>query len=107
MNIEKVWGWLLTSVMPTLSLVVGTYAAASQQSQIGKVSDRTFYKITLGLSVGYLIIVNIAISWYPLKHEDALKLLDTLSLVLGPFQGLVSASLGFFFVHQKTQDDRP
>jgi hypothetical protein len=103
LNIEKVWGWLLTSIMPTLSLVIGTYAAAAQQSQVGKIADRTFYKITIGLSIGYLIILNIAVFWYPLKHEDALKLLDTMSLVLGPLQGLVSASLGVFFIHQTTR----
>jgi hypothetical protein len=103
LNIQKQWGWLLASLMPTLSLVIGTYAAAAHQNQSDKSADKTFFRVTLGLSVAYLLIVTLALIFCEFDRESPMKTLDNISLVIGPLQGLVSASLGVFFVSQKTK----
>ena len=104
LNIQKVWGWLLAAVMPTLSLVVGTYAAAAHQTKINRLADRLFFRITIGLSLAYLVILTVTILFYPLGTDDAMKLLDNMSLILGPLQGLVSASLGVFFATNRARE---
>ncbi len=101
-EIERVWAWLLPSVMPTLSLVVGTYAAtALTESPKTKTVEVLFFRVAAGLSVAYLAIVVMAISLYPLSPPPATKTLDRVGLVLGPVQGLVSACLGVFFISHK------
>ncbi len=51
-EIERVWAWLLPSVMPTLSLVVGTYAAtALTESPETKSVEVLFFRVAAALSV--------------------------------------------------------
>jgi hypothetical protein len=101
-EIERVWAWLLPSVMPTLSLVVGTYAAtALAESPQSKTVEVLFFRVAAGLSVAYLAIVTFAIWLYPLAPPPATKTLERVGLILGPVQGLVSACLGAFFISHK------
>lgn len=98
-EIEKVWSWLLPSVMPTLSLVLGTYAAtALTEVQQPRSVDVLFFRVSVALSLAYLAIISIAICVYPFSAPPATKILDKVSLVMGPVQGLVSACLGVFFI---------
>lgn len=101
-GIENVWGWLLPTVMPTLSLVVGTYAATALAVPDGhRTVDSLFFRVSVALSASYLLIVILAIVSYPFSKTPALVLLERIGIVLGPVQGLVSACLGVFFVSQK------
>jgi hypothetical protein len=101
-EIERIWAWLLPSVMPTLSLVVGTYAAtALTESPDTKSVELLFFRVAATLSVAYLAIVTLAIWLYPLSPQPATKTLERVGLVLGPVQGLVSACLGVFFISHK------
>ena len=101
-GIERVWGWLLPTIMPTLSLVVGTYAATALTESDGhRTVDVLFFRVGVALSVAYLLIVTLAIALYPFSPPPALLTLDRIGIVLGPVQGLVSACLGVFFVSQK------
>lgn len=104
-DIEKVWSWLLPSVMPTLSLVVGTYAASAlKEADAPRTVDAVFFRIAVALSVAYLLILSVAIAAYPLTATPAapaLRTLERVGLILGPVQGLVSGCLGVFFVSQK------
>jgi hypothetical protein len=101
-DIERVWGWLLPTIMPTLSLVVGTYAAtAISESTELRTVDVTFFRVSVALSLAYLLIVTAAIAWYPFSATAAILTLERIGVILGPVQGLVSACLGVFFVSQK------
>jgi hypothetical protein len=101
-GIERVWGWLLPTIMPTLSLVVGAYAStALTESEGHRTVDRLFFRIATSLSVAYLVIVTLAISLYPLSSPPAVLALERIGIVLGPVQGLVSACLGVFFVSNR------
>ena len=100
--IEKVWSWLLPSLMPTLSLVVGTYAAtALAETSAQRTVDVLFFRVAVALSLAYLAIVTLAILLYPLSPPPATKTLERVGLVLGPVQGLVSACLGVFFISNR------
>lgn len=107
-DIERVWSWLLPSIMPTLSLVIGTYAAtALSQIDRPRTVDRVFFRVAVALSIAYLIIVTLAIFLYPASSQPALVTLDRIALVLGPTQGLVSACLGVFFVSHSRHRQLP
>ena len=105
-DIERVWGWLLPTIMPTLSLVVGTYAASALTDLTEhRTVDITFFRISVALSLAYLLIVTLAIASYPFSRTAAILTLERIGIVLGPVQGLVSACLGVFFVSRKRSDE--
>jgi len=105
-EIDKVWGWLLPTIMPTLSLVVGTYAATAVTGLNGqRTVDVLFFRVAVALSAAYLLIVTLAIAWYPFSPAAAILALERTGIILGPVQGLVSACLGVFFVSQKRDGD--
>jgi len=98
------WGWLLPSIMPTLSLIIGVLVtdALGKGVEIAK-GDSFLYKVTLGLSVAYLGAVLLTILIAPFAPVTPLRLMEQSNLWLGPMQGLVAASLGAFFI--KRQED--
>lgn len=101
-EIDKVWSWLLPSIMPTLSLVVGTYAAtALTQLKEERTVDRMFFRVAIALSIVYLLIVTLTVWIYPFSSSPATTVLARTGLILGPVQGLVSACLGVFFVSNR------
>ena len=103
-GIDRIWSWLLPALMPTLSLVVGAHAATALSQRNTRVVDKVFFRIAAALSLAYIIILTLAIALYPFSAQPALVTLDQIALVLGPTQGLVSASLGVFFVSQPRND---
>jgi hypothetical protein len=99
-DIERVWSWLLPSLMPTLSLVVGIYTSTAFSRVRDRAVDGMYFRLAGALSLAYLAILTLAIVFYPFSTQPALVTLDRIALVLGPAQGLVSAALGVFFVSQ-------
>ena len=83
-DIERVWSWLLPSVMPTLSLVVGTYAAtALTEVQQPRNVDVLFFRVSVALSLAYLAIITLTVCVNPFSAPPATKILDKVSLVSG------------------------
>jgi hypothetical protein len=101
-KIEDVWGWFLPTVMPTLSLVVGVLVAdALGKGEKTDLVDRFLFRLTYSISLAYLLIVALTILSQPIAPLTPLELLKTSHLWLGPLQGLVTASLGAFFIRGK------
>ncbi|MFL6236430.1 MAG: hypothetical protein ACJ76N_25090 [Thermoanaerobaculia bacterium] len=99
---REAWGWLLPNVMPTLSLIIGVLVAEAVGSDsTGKLADAFLYRISLALSIIYLLLVLLPIVAQPFTSGSPLEALKRSSLWLGPLQGLVSASLGAFFIKAK------
>jgi hypothetical protein len=99
---EDAWAWFLPTVMPTLSLILGSLIAEYRGREgdpgpPGPVDGRLFW-LGAGLSVFYLLLVNLAVLIQPLLSQVApLELMQRSNLWLGPLQGLCVAALGFFF----------
>ena len=96
---DEAWSWYLPTVLPTLSLVFGLFAfrirgAAVSSRQVDKAS----YRLALGSSLGYLLLVGLSIGLSPLAESGPLQLMRTSNLWLAPFQGLACALVGAFFV---------
>ena len=96
------WGWLLPTVLPTLSLILGVLVMdARGKAMKDQEVDRFLFDLTLGLSAVYLLIVALTIFVQPWVSTGAIALMKQSKLWLGPFQGLVSGSMGAFFVRGK------
>ncbi|MCI5193460.1 MAG: hypothetical protein D3915_10095 [Candidatus Electrothrix sp. AU1_5] len=104
-EIKDPWGLMLPTFMPTLSLIIGTLIADATASkkdtkEIATV-DRFFFRLSCFLSIAYLLTVILTILLSPFSKLSLLELIKLSNLWLAPFQGLVTASLGAFFVSKK------
>lgn len=93
------WGWFLPNVMPTLSLMVAVLVLdqMGKGSKI-KTADRFLFKLALGLSAVYLLLIMLSILVQPFAPLPPLQLMQQSNLWLGPMQGLVAGAMGAFFI---------
>jgi hypothetical protein len=95
----EVWSWLLPTIMPTLSLVMGVLvldALRGVRSSPGV--GGVLFRITFGLSIAYFIAILILFARMPFT-SDPIQVLHQANFALGPFQGLVAAGMGAFFTN--------
>jgi hypothetical protein len=98
-NDTDVWGWFLPTVMPTLSLIIGVLVMDAFGKGVTTANPDSFlFKLALGLSCFYLVVVLLTILLQPFVATPALKMMQKSHLYLGPLQGLVAAALSAFFV---------
>jgi hypothetical protein len=114
-RVQGVWGWALPNIMPTLSLMIGVFAAAALQEHVESDSMRVrrpFFRLAVGLSVFHLVVVSATIVAEPflgtIAGSDAspMTLFDMSNLWLGPLQGMVAAVIGAMFF-SKTSKGAP
>ncbi|MCI5130233.1 MAG: hypothetical protein D3904_01635 [Candidatus Electrothrix sp. EH2] len=101
---KDAWGLILPTFMPTLSLIIGTLvvdATASKDSEKIATVDRFFFNLSRFLSIAYLSTVILTILLSPFSNLSLLELIKLSNLWLAPFQGLVTAALGAFFVSKE------
>jgi hypothetical protein len=107
-KISDAWQWFLPTILPTLSLMVSIFVLEilGKAAKIRKI-DVFMYRLTFSLSLFYLVTVALTIFLAPFAAENAgtapTELMKQSNLWLGPFQGLVSASLGAFFIGGKQE----
>lgn len=98
---QEAWGWLLPSIIPTLTLVIGTVVAnAIRPPATDKDVDAFYWRLALGISVFYLILVTVVllVTSMSASVKETITSMMQSNLFLGPVQGLAAASLGVFFV---------
>lgn len=99
---DQAWAWLLPSVMPTLSLIIGVLVADARQPQRVNITIDPFIPgLAVTLSVVYFVTVVCTILLQPFSSATPLGLMSMSHLWLAPFQGLVSAVMGALFVKQQ------
>ncbi len=98
---EEVRSLFLPLVIPTLTLMIGTFATdAFERSQSHATVKKSFFRLTLGLSIGYLTLVGLPLLLIPFSDKSPIALLRESQLWLIILHGLVSIALGAFFVHK-------
>jgi Na+/H+-dicarboxylate symporter len=99
---SEAWGWLMPSIMPTLSLIVGVLSSDTLgRSAKNKTVDKFIFTISFYLSFIYIMVMILTILIQPFASIHPLDLMKQSNIWMGPFQGLVSASIGIFFVKGK------
>lgn len=97
------WAWLSPAIFPTLALMI---AVLARHAHPDATVDRFFFRLSFGLSSGYLLLLNAVVLMQPLQSGVApAEVLKQTSIFLGPFQGLVTASLAVFFGQAKGAAD--
>jgi uncharacterized membrane protein YgdD (TMEM256/DUF423 family) len=103
---QAVWGWALPNIMPTLSLMLGVFAAAALQEHVESDSMRVrrpFFRLAISLSVFHLVVVAGTIVAQPLlgtiagSDANPMTLFDMSNIWLGVLQGMVAAVIGALF----------
>lgn len=100
---QDAWSWFLPTVMPTLSLMVGTLVAdyrreRPEEAPPPKPVGGPLFGLTAGLSLLYLLLVALSILIQPfLSQTPPLELMQRSNLWLGPLQGLTAGALAAFF----------
>lgn len=109
-QVNHAWGWLLPTVLPTLSLIIGQLVYDTVEGSGGdKLIDRFLFRLTAWLSAGYLLAVFLVIALAPFSSVGPIELMTQANVWLGPLQGLVAAAMGAFFVKaaREGQEHRP
>jgi len=98
-NVQEAWSWLLPTVMPTLSLIIGVLILDATSNRVpDKKVEPFLFNLTFAISVLYLALVTVTVLVQPFTGLSSLKLMGLSNLWLGPLQGLASAAIGVFFL---------
>jgi hypothetical protein len=102
-KVKEAWAWLLPTILPTLSLITSGIVISGPmgKSLETKTVDRFAFRLSLMLSIFYLVTVSLTFLLSPFSPVPPLELMKLSNLWLAPFQGLVSAALAAFFVSTK------
>lgn len=101
-NAQEVWGWALSTIMPTLGMIISVLGYTALDPTTGtSVVKKSFSAIAFWLSVLYLILIALTVLIQPFSGKDPIQLMRLSNLWLGPFQGLVASALGVLFVSKR------
>jgi hypothetical protein len=99
--VDRAWSWLVPTIVPTLSVVIGAIAYDARRGDSGVVVDRMAYVVAAGLSIFYFALLLGTMLVLPLVESSseigALQFFSSSNYWLGPTQGLVGIALGAFF----------
>lgn len=96
-NVEA-WGWLTQNLLPTLSLIIAVFVTESSVESMDKEIEKFYFNLAFGMSIFYLCIVVGVLLSGPFSSKGLIEWLQSSSIYLGPFQGLVVATIGIFFI---------
>jgi magnesium-transporting ATPase (P-type) len=101
LKVDEAWSWFLPTVIPTLTLMITVAIIEFSQSTTAtaeqKQSDRFLFQLAFWLSLLYLVLVTFTLL-RPRSIYTPIEWMKKSNLWLGPLQGLVTASLGAFFI---------
>jgi hypothetical protein len=96
---SEAWAWFSPNIVPTLGLIISTLAAEALGTELpDKQVPSGFFLLTLILSLGYVVSLNLIFLIEPLTNSAPLDILKRSSLFLGIIQGFVTTVLGVFFL---------
>ena len=98
-KVKDAWSWLLPSILPTLSLIISVLIMDTLGKGLKTENvDRFMFRLSFFLSFTYLSVILLIILSQPFAPMTPLELMNQSNIYLGLFQGIVSASLGAFYV---------
>ena len=97
-DLEMLWGWVLPTIVPTLSLIITVLraGAVNPTRDTNRVS-LPFHRLTMALSIVYLSILTLTILVEPFARYDLVQLFSISNFWIAPMQGLVVAALTTLF----------
>lgn len=103
-NLARLWEWFLPAIVPNLSLIIGVLVYTQRQQDTVEIRvDEFLYRLALGLSLLYVLLLVLPLVFFPATGKSLPELLDISSLWLAAVQGLVTGVMGAFFVRQDSK----
>ncbi len=98
---SSVVGWFFPTTIPISTLMIGVLVAQALSGS-GEVrsADVFVYRLALAMLALYLLLVGLTIVWATVFTVRPVPVFERSNYVLGPAQGLVTATLGAFFAKQ-------
>jgi hypothetical protein len=103
-KVQEVWGWALPTILPTLGMIITVLVyTALDPSASAAVVRRSFFRISCGASLFYLLLVLLTVLIQPYLPATAARVnaMRLSNLWLGPIQSSVASALGVLFVSKK------
>ena len=101
-KVDEAWSWFLPAIMPTLSLTLGVIIYDYMgQTTMSKSVDSLLFRLTFTLSFFYIIAIALTLVISPFLNYTVFELMKTSNYWLAPLQGLVSVSIGIFFIKKE------
>lgn len=98
---DEAFSWLLPTIIPTLSLVLGVLVSdLTDGGEPDRRVDGFMYKLAYTISIAYFVVVSLTIFLAPFSSMAPVELMKTSNLWLSPLQGVVAAVIGVFFVRK-------
>ena len=102
---DKAWGWLSSTILPTLSLITGVLVAdAGATTEDSRKTSAFMFYMALGASLFYILLVVLTIIMG--SQVGRIELMNRSHGWSGLLQGVVGGYTGFFFA-QKSQATAP
>ena len=117
-RVQGVWSWALPNFLPTLSLMIGVFAASALKLEVETdtmIVRRPFARLAIGLSAFHLFAVVATLLAHPFTATffrrpdgtvDMMAVFDLSGFFLGPLQGVVAGVIGVLFFTSKEGDKR-
>jgi hypothetical protein len=101
-SVQKVWAWFVPAVGPTLALILGVMGAlALTTNQDNKSVKVFFFKLSVGLSIAYLLVLTFTILLEPFSPLRGIDLYTMANFYLAPIQSLSVAAITVLFTSQE------
>ncbi len=95
---KEIWAWFLSALMPSVSLIIGIFAADQREKPEKKEHvDIFLYRLAMLFSVCYLFVVSLTILLEWRSGLSTVAYYEMSNLWVGPFQGIVIGVLTYFF----------
>lgn len=98
---SDIWDWFLPIVIPTVSLMVGTFIAQAREEESSATVSRISYLLAFGSSLLFFVLILGLLLAFA-GSDDVMAELKKLSKLVAAMQTLVGISLGAFFVSKKS-----
>lgn len=100
-NANQAWNWFFPNVLPTLSLMISVFVFDLKSGKQNRTIDKFYFRMSFWLSSGYFLTILATILIEPISVRSIIEILEDSNLYLGPFQALVTGSIGFLFVRSE------
>jgi cytochrome bd-type quinol oxidase subunit 2 len=98
---QKAWSWFLPTVIPILTLIIGSLVYQAKTNGDAATVDKRMYLVSMVFSAFYLVLVLGVLVSTAFPGVPPLEKMSQSQLWLTPIQALTSSALGAFFVSKR------
>lgn len=98
---QEAWGWFFGLILPNLTLMLTVFVTDTNNKDDTSEIRMFYYRLTAGLSIFYFMSISLIILLQPMIQKPIIQLMSESNLFLVPIQGVVSGSIGLFFVKKE------